>query len=406
MPAGGNECRKISCSAARHEHTTGIARQSGKIGDPAQGLILRIDRTRTLEPRPGVDVRCGNDEVEQHRAFGRCTRNEGQEERMIDADARRGKFLDELLQHVESITPLGSDGLADDSLEFAQRVRLVERWRVHLHPLHRVLHDGDREFSALLVVEVHCLRLGDLAHRRALSTASRVGKLGTAPRTVVARAPAIAPSPQASSIDEPRASSAHIAPMKASPAPTVSIGVTGNGAIGVIDVDVSICAPSAPSVVTTVLTPAASNTFVPPSAADSVSFGATTSHSARSAAGSGRAGAGLSTVMAPVVREDANTASTVESGTSSWASTTRHEGNSIFVATPTEAFAPETTTIAFSPWESTLMNARPVGASTAINLEVSIPSRSRTARRPAPASSLPMQPTKAVLAPIRAHATA
>ncbi|CAB4585743.1 unannotated protein [freshwater metagenome] len=184
----------------------------------------------------------------------------------------------------------------------------------------------------------------------------------------------------------------------------VSTGSTGNGGIGVAPSAVCSTAPADPSVTTTARTPRPSSAGTPPSSSTSCSLGTTTSHSPSSDGGSVRAGAGFSTVVAPAARASTKAASTVCSGTSSWASTTRHGGSESIA---TDAFAPGTTMIEFSPASLTPMSARPVGVpATTRTPVVSTPSAAITPSSRRPASSSPTADTNATRAPARAEATA
>ena len=46
----GDERRQVAGRAARHEAAAGRGREAGEIGEPAQRLVLRVDRARGLEP--------------------------------------------------------------------------------------------------------------------------------------------------------------------------------------------------------------------------------------------------------------------------------------------------------------------------------------------------------------------
>ena len=242
--------------------------------------------------------------------------------------------------------------------------------------------------------------------------ASQRGSEGTAPSTVVASAPATAaackavanaPSPPS------RARRALKAPQNASPAPVVSTGVTGCGAIRVVPALVTSRAPRGPSVTTTAPTPRLSNASAPPSNCSSCSFGVITSRWASSASGNAAAGAGLSTTM---VLSPASAAArcTTSSGTSSCMSSTlaREITRAAASISPTEStwLAPGTTMIRFSASSETPISARPVGASTLASRDTSTPSSTNARRSVSPAASRPTAPTNAVRAPARAAAIA
>ena len=54
--AGHDQRREVAGRASRHEAATRLGRQAGEVGQPAQGLVLGVDRARRLEPRRGVDA--------------------------------------------------------------------------------------------------------------------------------------------------------------------------------------------------------------------------------------------------------------------------------------------------------------------------------------------------------------
>ena len=76
--AGRDQRRQVADRAARHEHAAGRRRQPGQVGDPAQRLVLGVDRAGALEPRSAVDARRPDDHVEGRRRLGRRVRDEGQ----------------------------------------------------------------------------------------------------------------------------------------------------------------------------------------------------------------------------------------------------------------------------------------------------------------------------------------
>ena len=69
--------------------------QPGEVGDPAQGLVLGVDGARALEPRPGVDRRGADDDVEGGGLLGRRAGDEGQVARVVDGQAGGGEHVGE-----------------------------------------------------------------------------------------------------------------------------------------------------------------------------------------------------------------------------------------------------------------------------------------------------------------------
>jgi hypothetical protein len=88
---------------------------------------------------------------------------------------------------------------------------------------------------------------------RAASILSRAGKLGIAPPIVHAKLPAAAARRMAAGMVAPRIRAEASTPTKRSPAPVLSMAVTGNASTRHITSSRAPIAPFAPSVMTTVL---------------------------------------------------------------------------------------------------------------------------------------------------------
>ena len=84
---------RLPIGAAGHEHAAGAGGQPGEVGDPAQRLVLGVDRAGALEPRAAVDGRGADDEVEQRAASVGRARDERQVPGVVDRDARRGEHV-------------------------------------------------------------------------------------------------------------------------------------------------------------------------------------------------------------------------------------------------------------------------------------------------------------------------
>ncbi len=154
-PASGNERAEVPGRAAADEHAAGIRGHPGEVGDPPQRLVLGEDRAAALQPRPAVDARGADDEVEQDRRCRRCRRHEGQEPWVVDGDARRGEDIAEDPQRLEPADAGGRDRLAGRGAQLGERARAVERRRFELHPPRGVVDDRLGELGHPLVASVH-----------------------------------------------------------------------------------------------------------------------------------------------------------------------------------------------------------------------------------------------------------
>ena len=152
---GGDQRAEVARRAAGDEHSAGRVGHADQVGDVAQRLVLGVDGAAALEPRPGVDARGPDHEIEQDRRLGRRRRHERQEPRMVDRDARRTEHVGEDSQRLEPADPFGGHGLADHRPQLGGRSGLVERRRVHPHALDGVSHDGLRQDLGRRIVTMH-----------------------------------------------------------------------------------------------------------------------------------------------------------------------------------------------------------------------------------------------------------
>ena len=153
--AGGVEGREVADGAARHEHPAGLRGHPDEVGDPAQRLVLGVDRARALEPGAGVDRGRPDDEVEHHGGVARRARDEGQVARVVGRQAGRREVLGEQPQRLEAAEALRGDRLADHRGERLRGRRPVER-RLHPDALLGIRDDrlGERRELGVLVLLV------------------------------------------------------------------------------------------------------------------------------------------------------------------------------------------------------------------------------------------------------------
>jgi hypothetical protein len=133
------------------------------------------------------------------------------------------------------------------------------------------------------------------------------------------------------------------------------------------------------------------------------------STAASSSAGTGRAGAALSTTRVPAARATCAAAFTTSTGTSSWHSSTSAASiaaRSASVRLTNAPFAPGVTTIAFSPAASTMITATPDPPYTTRRWPVSTPDAVSLARSVTPNESEPIAPRNEQRAPARVAAIA
>ncbi len=138
-------------------------------------------------------------------------------------------------------------------------------------------------------------------------------------------------------------------------------------------------------------------------------FGTSQSVTASSSGATAAAGAGLSTVIAPIRRPASKPAAVVAWGISNWPTTT--SGRNVSTASAatsgrTCSFAPGTTMIRFVPRASTQIGATPDEPGTRRMKVVSMPSEASLSRYAVPWPSSPSVLTMATAAPKRAAITA
>ena len=138
------------------------AGKPGEVGDPAQRLVLGVDRAGALEPRAAVDRRGTHHEVEERGGLGRGGRDEGEVARVVDRDAGLAQHRVEQREGLLAAEAVLGDGLARGDLQLAQRARSVEGHRVEDQAPARVLQDRLAELLGLVVVAVHGVILGPL----------------------------------------------------------------------------------------------------------------------------------------------------------------------------------------------------------------------------------------------------
>ncbi len=85
--ASGDQGGEVGRGPTGHEHATRVPGQPGDVGEPAQRLVLGIDRPRRVEPRRCDDARRRDDLVEQDRGRRGRVRDEREVRRMIGRHA-------------------------------------------------------------------------------------------------------------------------------------------------------------------------------------------------------------------------------------------------------------------------------------------------------------------------------
>jgi hypothetical protein len=154
-PAGGDERRQVAAGATAHEHPARTRVEPCEVADVAQRLVLGEHRPGTLEPRPGVDARGADDEVEQDRRLRGRGRDEAQEPGVVDADARGGEHVAEHPQRLETADATRGDGAPSHRGQVGGGAGGVERGRVEPHALDRVSQHRLGEHLHRGVVLVH-----------------------------------------------------------------------------------------------------------------------------------------------------------------------------------------------------------------------------------------------------------
>ena len=147
---GRDERGQVADRPTRHEHAAGALGHPHEVGDPPQGLVLRPDGARALEPGAGVDRARPDDEVEDDRGVARRARDEGQVARVVDRQARRGQLVGEHPHRLGAAEPCRGDRRAEGGVEVLLRARPVERRR-HPDPVPGVRGHGAEEVGQLLV---------------------------------------------------------------------------------------------------------------------------------------------------------------------------------------------------------------------------------------------------------------
>ena len=109
----GDEGREVADRPAGREDAAGAGRHPDEVGDPAQRLVLGVDRAGALEPRARVDRRGPDDEVEHHGGVARGARDEGEVARVVGRQAGRREVLGEHPHRGDAAEALGGDRLAD-----------------------------------------------------------------------------------------------------------------------------------------------------------------------------------------------------------------------------------------------------------------------------------------------------
>lgn len=88
---GRDQRGEVADRPAGDEDATGRRRHPDEVGDPAQGLVLGVDRPGTFEPRPAIDRRQTDDGIESGRLDGGGARDERGVPRMVGGQAGRGE---------------------------------------------------------------------------------------------------------------------------------------------------------------------------------------------------------------------------------------------------------------------------------------------------------------------------
>ena len=97
--------REIAERPARDKRSSGLSRESGEIGQPAQCLVLGVDRSGRFQPAPGVDARGSHQQIEEDGDFRRRVRDEGEVAWMIGGNRRRRQLLDPAPERLRSTEP-------------------------------------------------------------------------------------------------------------------------------------------------------------------------------------------------------------------------------------------------------------------------------------------------------------
>ncbi len=142
-PTGCRSCRRARTRRRRPRHPD-------EVGDPAQGLVLGPHRPGPLEPRPGVDRRRADHEVEDDRGVARRARDEGEVARVVDRQAGGRELVGEDPHRLGAAEAARGDGAAERRVEVLLGPHAVQR-RLHPDALLGVRGDGVEEGRELLV---------------------------------------------------------------------------------------------------------------------------------------------------------------------------------------------------------------------------------------------------------------
>ena len=91
---GGMQSREIAERPARHKGASGLRREAGEIGQPAQRFVLGVDRSGRFQPAAGVDPGGSHQQIEEDRDLRRRVGDEGEVARMVGRNRRRRQLLD------------------------------------------------------------------------------------------------------------------------------------------------------------------------------------------------------------------------------------------------------------------------------------------------------------------------
>ena len=154
--ARGHQRGQVALRAARDEDAAGAGGQADEVGDEPQRLVLGVHRAGSLEPRAAVDGRRAADEIEQHRRLGGGGRDERQEARVVDRDARRREHVaEQLAAPPRRPCPSAVIVWPARSVQLGARLRTVERHRIHPQAPGRVGEDRLGELLGLIGVAMH-----------------------------------------------------------------------------------------------------------------------------------------------------------------------------------------------------------------------------------------------------------
>ena len=147
--------RQVADRAAGDEAAAGRLRHAGQVGQPAQRLVLGVDRARPLQPAAAVDRRGADDQVEQRRQLGRGGRDERQVARVIDRHRGRRQRLGEDAQRLRGAEAVGSDRRAGLGGQLLAAARAVQRHRVQAQAVADVGEQGLGDPLGRIGVAVH-----------------------------------------------------------------------------------------------------------------------------------------------------------------------------------------------------------------------------------------------------------